>query len=186
MFRGLNAVPIARFLERWTRGVPSPYGPAMDMTTLMPMDRGLLRLMRIRGAAAGVLLLAAAAVGEVFLDRLTPLPTGLLAGAALLIAIYLAVLAPPRRYRAWGYGLDSEALQVRRGVWIRVQTVVPLGRVQHIDVSQGPLERAAGICSLVLHTSGTLHSQIVLPGLTRSTAEAIRDEIRSRIREEPE
>jgi hypothetical protein len=63
--------------------------------------------------------------------------------------------------------------------------VVPLDHVQHIDVSQGPLERAFGICSLVLHTAGTLHSQIVLPGLARATAEGIRDEIRGRIREEP-
>lgn len=157
----------------------------MENLPLTPLDRGLLRLMHIRGAAAGLFLLAAAAVGEMFVDRLAPVPFGLLLGAALPVLLYLAVLAPPRRYRAWGYGIDPEELQVRRGVWTRVQTVVPLDHVQHIDVSQGPLERAFGICSLVLHTAGTLHSQIVLPGLTRGTAEGIRDEIRARIREEP-
>jgi membrane protein YdbS with pleckstrin-like domain len=157
----------------------------MENLPLTPLDRGLLRLMQIRGAAAGLFLLAAAAVGEVFVDRLVPVPAGLLLGAAFPVLIYLAVLAPPRRYRAWGYGVDSEELQVRRGVWTRVHTVVPLDNVQHIDVSQGPLERAFGICSLVLHTAGTLHSQIVLPGLARATAEGIRDEIRGRIREEP-
>ncbi len=153
--------------------------------SLTPMDRGLLRLMQIRGAMAGLFLLGAAAVGEAFVDRLVPLPFGLLLAAAFLILLYLAVLAPPRRYRAWGYGMDSEELQVRRGVWTRVHTVVPLDHVQHIDVSQGPLERALGICSLVLHTAGTLHSQVVLPGLARGTAERMRDEIRGRIREEP-
>ncbi len=154
--------------------------------TLTPMDRGLLGLMRVRGAMAGCFLLAAAAVGEIFLDRLAPVPTGLLLGAALPILVYLALLAPPRRYRAWGYGMDLEELQVRRGVWTRVHTVVPLDHVQHIDVSQGPLERAFGICSLVLYTAGTLHSQIVIPGLARGTAERMRDEIRGRIRGEPE
>ena len=158
----------------------------MDNPTPTPMDPGLLKLIRVRGAAFGLVLLAAAGVGEIFAARLTPLPIGLAVGAALLALIYLAVLAPPRRYRAWGYGLDGEELRVRRGVWVRVRTIVPLGHVQHIDVSQGPLERAFGVCSLVLHTAGTLHSQIVLPGLTRSNAEAIRDEIRSRIREEGE
>jgi uncharacterized protein len=158
----------------------------METLSLTPMDRGLLRLMQIRGTLAGVVLLAAASAGELLVDALVPLPTGLLIGAALVLLVYLAVLAPPRRYRAWGYGMDSEELQVRRGVWTRVQTVVPLDHVQHIDVSQGPLERACGICSLILHTAGTLHSQIVLPGLARSTAEGMRDEIRSRIREEPE
>jgi hypothetical protein len=157
----------------------------MENLTLVPLDRGLLRLMQVRGALAGGFLLAAAAAGEAGLTRLADLPSGLLIGAALLILIYLALLAPPRRYRAWGYGMDSDELQVRRGVWTRVHTVVPLDHVQHIDVSQGPLERALGICSLVLHTAGTLHSQIVLPGLTRATAEGMRDEIRSRMREEP-
>jgi membrane protein YdbS with pleckstrin-like domain len=157
----------------------------MEDMSLVPLDRGLLRLMRIRGAIAGFLAVVAAAAGEVWVHRVAALPWGLLVGPALLILLYLALLAPPRRYRAWGYGMDREELQVRRGVWIRVHTVVPLDNVQHIDVSQGPLERATGICSLVLHTAGTLHSQIVVPGLTRATAEGMRDEIRGRIREEP-
>jgi len=152
---------------------------------LTPLDRGLLRLMRIRGAATGAALVAAAAVAEVALRESSPLPWGALTAPALLIFAYLAVWAPPRRYRAWGYRMDGEELRVRRGVWTRVHTLVPLDHVQHIDVSQGPLERALGICSLVLHTAGTLHSQIVLPGLTRDTAERMRDEIRTRIREEP-
>ncbi|HYG47328.1 MAG TPA: PH domain-containing protein [Allosphingosinicella sp.] len=157
----------------------------MDDLPLTPLDRGLLRLMQIRGLIAGGFILAAALAGEVWIQRLAAVPRGLLVAAALLILLYLAVLAPPRRYRAWGYGMDGEELRVRRGVWTRVHTVVPLDRVQHIDVSQGPLERMLGICSLVLHTAGTLHSQIVVPGLARGTAESLRDEIRGRIREEP-
>jgi membrane protein YdbS with pleckstrin-like domain len=154
----------------------------METTPLTPMERGLLRLMQVRGAAAGLVLLAAAGVGEAFVDELVATPFGLLVGAALPILVYLALLAPPRRYRAWGYGVDGEELHVRQGVWVRVHTVVPLDHVQHIDVSQGPLERIFGVCSLVLHTAGTLNSQIVLPGLARGTAETIRDDIRGRIR----
>ena len=157
----------------------------MENLSLTPLDRGLLRLMQIRGLIAGCVLVGAALVGELWVRTVADLPSGLLAGAALLLLLYLAAWAPQRRYRAWGYGMDGEELQVRRGVWTRVHTVVPLDRVQHIDVSQGPLERMLGICSLVLHTAGTLHSQIVVPGLTRDSAERMRDEIRGRIREEP-
>ena len=157
----------------------------MDDTPLTPLDPGLLRLMRIRGAAAGAALVVAAAAGELALRDSLPLPWGVFLLPALLILAYLALWSPPRRYRAWGYRVDGDELRLRRGVWIRVHTLVPLDRVQHIDLSQGPLERALGICSLVLHTAGTLHSQIVVPGLTRDTAERIRDEIRARIREEP-
>lgn len=157
----------------------------MDDTPPTPLDPGLLRLMRIRGAIAGAVLIAAAAAAEIALPGELPLPPGLFLVPALLICFYLALWSPPRRYRAWGYWMDGEELRVRRGVWTRVHTLVPLDHVQHIDVSQGPMERALGICSLVLHTAGTLHSQIVVPGLTRDRAEGMRDEIRARIREEP-
>ena len=39
---------------------------------------------------------------------------------------------------------------------------------------------------LGIHTAGTAHSQVVLPGLSRETAEAMRAEIRSHIRQESE
>jgi membrane protein YdbS with pleckstrin-like domain len=157
----------------------------MKDMSLTPLDRGLLWLMRIRGIALGAGLVAAAAAGEFAMRDVAPLPRGMFLAPATLILLYLALWAPPRRYRAWGYSIDSEELRLRRGIWTRVHTLVPLDHVQHIDVSQGPLERALGICSLVLHTAGTLHSQIVVPGLTRDTAERMRDEIRGRIREEP-
>lgn len=150
-----------------------------------PLDRGLLQLMRIRGTIAGLLLVAAAAAAEIAARGEVALPWGVLLVPALLAFVYLALWSPPRRYRAWGYWMDGEELRLRRGVWTRVHTVVPLDHIQHIDVSQGPVERALGICSLVLHTAGTLHSQIVVPGLTRESAERMRDEIRARIREEP-
>ncbi|HEX8623279.1 MAG TPA: PH domain-containing protein [Allosphingosinicella sp.] len=157
----------------------------MEDTPPTPLDRGLLHLMRIRGAVAGAMLIAAAAVAEFVARGELDLPGGVLVLPAVAIFGYLALWAPPRRYRAWGYWIDGEELRLRRGLWTRVHTLVPLDHVQHIDVSQGPIERALGICSLVLHTAGTLHSQIVVPGLTRDRAEGIRDEIRARIREEP-
>lgn len=157
----------------------------MEEAPPTPLDPGLLRLMRIRGAVAGAVLIAAAAVAEIALRGALPLPSGALLAPAMLIFAFLALWSPPRRYRAWGYWMDRDELRLQRGIWIRVHTLVPLDHVQHIDVSQGPIEGSLGICSLVLHTAGTLHSQIVVPGLTRATAERMREEIRARIREEP-
>lgn len=151
----------------------------------MPLERGLLWLMRIHSALAALLLTAAAAVGEMILRQEAGLPSGAILLPLSLPLLYLVFVSPGRRYRAWGYRMDSEELHVRRGVWTRVHTVVPLGRVQHIDLSQGPIERPLRISRLVLHTAGTLHSQVVLPGLARATAEQMRDEVRARLAQEP-
>ena len=77
-------------------------------------------------------------------------------------------------------------MHVAHGVLVHTETSVAFHRVQHIDVAQGPIERLCGVWELVLNTSGTLNSQIKLPGLSRATAEALRDEIRQHIRADRE
>ena len=151
---------------------------------MTPLDRGQLWVMRIHAAAAALLFLAAGTVAEVVLREKIGLPRGAVLLPLLLPLAYAVFIAPGRRWRAWGYAMDVEELQLRRGVWSQVHTVVPLERVQHIDVAQGPLERSLGVARLIVHTAGTMHSQVVLPGLSRETAERMRDEIRARIRQE--
>lgn len=98
---------------------------------------------------------------------------------------FVAVLVmPKRRYRAWGYREEEDELHVRHGLLIRVQTAVPFARVQHIDLAQGPIERRHGLARLILHTAGTRGASIPLPGLAREEAEAMRDRIRAKIRED--
>jgi membrane protein YdbS with pleckstrin-like domain len=148
------------------------------------VERGQLWVMWIHALATGALILIAGSVGEAVLQDNSDLPAGIVVGPLLLLLAYPMVLAPPRRWRALGYRVDSEELRIAAGLLVRTETVVPLKRVQHIDVSQGPLERMFGVTRLVLHTAGTMNSLVVLPGLARETAEAIRDEIRARIRQD--
>jgi membrane protein YdbS with pleckstrin-like domain len=151
------------------------------MTHLEP---GQLGVMRIHGAMAAVIALALSLLGGLVAttasDGLVPrwLPSVLV----LILVIYPCFISPARRYRAWGYRVEPDELHLAHGVLTRVRTVVPFARVQHIDVAQGPIERAYGVSRLMLHTAGTAHSLVVLPGLAAETAEQLRDDIRARIR----
>jgi membrane protein YdbS with pleckstrin-like domain len=70
--------------------------------------------------------------------------------------------------------ISAAGCEIRRGVlWRRIITV-PLSRIQHTDVTQGPLQRAYGLATLVLYTAGTEHAQVDLNGLAFETAMAIR------------
>ena len=59
-------------------------------------------------------------------------------------------------------------------IWRSVVSV-PQTRVQHTDVSQGPLERALGLATLIIHTAGTQNASVSLGGLRREDAQRIRD-----------
>jgi hypothetical protein len=151
-----------------------------------PLERGQLWVMRIHGAIASAVLLAAGTVGGLVLQEQELFPLAGALAPLVAVAIYLVFISPGRRYAAWSYALDQDDLRIGRGVWTQVSTMVPLDRVQHLDIAQGPIERAFSVCRLVLHTAGTLHSQVTLPGLTRETAERMRDEIRARVQPEPQ
>jgi uncharacterized protein len=153
---------------------------------LTPLERGQLWVMLIHGITTALIALAAASGASAALYVKTGFSPAFVLLPLLLLLIYPALVGPVRNYRAWGYRMDEEELRLARGVLTQVETLVPLKRVQHLDISQGPLERAFGVCRLVLHTAGTAHSEVVLPGLSRATAEAMRSEIRTHIRQEPE
>jgi hypothetical protein len=151
---------------------------------MTPLDPRQLTLLRIRAGIAAAVLLALVLFADGTMLRETPVPFGLASGAAALLFGAWAVLIPKRRYRSWGYELAEDELHVGHGLWIRARTVVPFGRVQHIDVTQGPLERRFGLGTLVLHTAGARGSAVALPGLAHEGAGRMRDLIRAQIRQD--
>jgi membrane protein YdbS with pleckstrin-like domain len=150
------------------------------------LEPGQLWVMRVHATIFALVLAVAAIVAETALAPRLGLPRGLAAALVLAFIVYIVFISPGRHYRAWRYAMDADDLRLSRGVWTQVHTVVPLDRVQHIDLSQGPIERGFGVCRLVVHTAGTQYSRVVVPGLSRPNAERMRDEIRARIVREAE
>jgi len=151
---------------------------------MRPLSPSQKKVLRTRGLILAACLLAAALAAEAVLAVAKPIPLGIIAATAVLIGALIALVLPERRYRAWGYDVSEDELYVQNGIWLQTLTVVPFGRVQHIDVSQGPIERRHGVGALTLHTAGTRASAVVLPGLEMADAERMRDEIRGKIRQD--
>jgi membrane protein YdbS with pleckstrin-like domain len=82
---------------------------------------------------------------------------------------------PAIEHRHTSYKVDERGIEIRRGVYWRRVIHVPRSRVQHTDVSQGPIERGFGLGTLVIYTAGTDHARVDLPGLEHATALQIRD-----------
>ena len=146
---------------------------------LTQLDPAFVKQLRVHGAVIALIQLGIAAVAE----AVTSLPAGLLLIPSLALAAWLVLLVPARRYRRWGYAFGGDRLRVVRGFLFHHDTVVPLGRIQHIDVHQGPLMRTWGLAQLTIHTAGTHGSSVSLPGLRLADAEAMREAIRQHIRQ---
>jgi len=93
------------------------------------------------------------------------------------LLVFWAHFWPAIAYRHASYVVSTEGIEIRRGVVFRTVINVPRSRVQHTDVSQGPLERAHDLGGLVVYTAGTDYARVRLPGLRHTTAMAIRDHL---------
>lgn len=155
-----------------------------DERVMTPLHPNQIWVIRIRAGLAALVALLMVSLLDVGLLRDTALPVGAVPGVVALLALLAVLVLPPRRYRAWGYREEEDELHVRYGLFTRVRTVVPFGRVQHIDVAHGPVERRFGLATLILHTAGTRGAAVPLPGLLHEEAERMRDRIRAKIRQD--
>jgi membrane protein YdbS with pleckstrin-like domain len=151
-----------------------------DEEPLTPLHPNYVKAVRI-----GTLIFALPlVVAALLLELADLLPRGAFLVPVLLLALWLIVRVPLRRYQARGYQMGADRLRVVRGLIFRSDTVVPFGRVQHIDVHQGPLERGYGLATLVLHTAGNHNASVALPGLGHDDAMAMREDIRAHVKRE--
>ena len=147
---------------------------------LTPLHRNYVKLVRV-----GTMLLALPfVIAALGFEVAGVLPRGAFLVPVLLLAVWLVIRDPLRRYHARGYQMGPDRLRVVRGLIFRSDTVVPFGRVQHIDVHQGPLERGYGLATLIVHTAGNHNSSVSLPGLGHDDALAMREEIRAHVKRE--
>ncbi|WP_432836957.1 PH domain-containing protein [Dactylosporangium sp. CA-092794] len=159
---------------------PDPLRPWPDTVAWRPISP---RYFLVRLAALGV---------SVLVLTVACLVTGLLwsawfllGAAAVLVAGALRAVFLRRSIRAWGYAERAEDLLVRHGLLIRRLSIVPYARMQFVDVTAGPIERAAGLATVTLHTAAAA-SDAIVPGLEAAEATRLRDRLAAlgEIREE--
>jgi uncharacterized protein len=133
---------------------------------LMTMRR--YEILVVGFVAAVIVAVAAAATGS-----------GLTAGIGLAAVVVVSAAAERfvhRRFAAWGYAERDDDLLVRRGVMFRRLSVVPYGRMQFVDVTAGPIERAFGLMTVRMHTAAAA-TDARIPGLVPDDATRLRDQL---------
>lgn len=138
---------------------------------LSHVDPAVIGVWRWHAAIATLLVTIASAAFSAPLPVLWPLAPALVAiGGGFLVWWW-----PPLAYRHLRFGVDETGIAIESGVIWRSRIGLPRVRIQHTDVSQGPLERRYGIGTLKLYTAGSRHTRIELTGLNHDAAIALRD-----------
>jgi membrane protein YdbS with pleckstrin-like domain len=126
------------------------------------------------GCILGLCVLVGAAIFGFSLHSRQALLIGV--GTAALGALFGACIGFVR-HRRIRWRLNAQGLDLRRGRLWQSEVHVPISRVQHLDLRRGPLERLARLATLVVHTAGTRHNAVAVPGLDQADAERLRERL---------
>jgi len=144
------------------------------------LDPGVVAYWRIHSLISSVVLIGLALVGGITVTFNFPgtfFGMAVAWGLLLLLRLGLLLWYPSRAYRAWSFRVDDKVLEIRHGVWFRTIVLLPLSRMQHVDLHQGPLERVLELASLTFHTAGTQNAAIDIAGLNAEEAAKLRDQL---------
>lgn len=104
--------------------------------------------------------------------------------AVLLVFTFLAVVWVPKRVRFTQYLPRDLDMNMRKGCWWRTTTSLGINRIQHMEVTQGPIERWLGLSKLALYTAGGHQSDLKLPGLETAEAKKLKARLLKRVARE--
>ena len=122
----------------------------------------------------GVILLAAAAyliMAAIFGWTLIP---GWITIGLLILGAWFTWAVPSFTYKQFGFKVSEEELELRSGwIWLS-DTLVPMTRVQHVELERGPLLRKYGLAKVKVVTAATTH---VIQALKLEEAEELKKQI---------
>lgn len=99
-----------------------------------------------------------------------------LPGLVLLWSLIDLALTP-RQVRARGYAEREDDILWREGLLFRTVKAVPYGRLQYVDVEEGPIQRRFGVQKVTLKTAG---SDLAMEGLSKAESERLREVLMQR------
>jgi membrane protein YdbS with pleckstrin-like domain len=152
-----------------------PRAETLDWTPMPPEYRSEVKVQAI--LMVGFLTIVAVVLGLVI-----PFPAKvgfirvLLPSLVLLIGI-VATLFALMKIRHKGYALREHDVAYRSGLFWRKVVVLPFNRIQHAEVSSGPLQRRYGLATLKFFTAGGSSVDLKIVGLPEAEAERLRAHI---------
>ncbi|MFN7877663.1 MAG: PH domain-containing protein [Pirellula sp.] len=89
---------------------------------------------------------------------------------------------PQLRWQTTRLKMSDRGLELHRGVYWQHKIFIPRERIQHTDITQGPVSRRFQIAELVINTAGNHNYVIKIEGLNVQRAGDLRLELLPRVR----
>ena len=100
------------------------------------------------------------------------------AGIIVLVQLLSIFIYPPIEYIQWAYMIAPDRIEIKKGIFYRTHTVIPISRIQHVAVTQGVLQRPFKLSTVQIHTAGDV---MEIQELSTDVAEEICSRLQKRV-----
>lgn len=141
------------------------------------VDRNYIKVLR---AGFGIVHAMGLLAAIIFIWLLPALPQSVgFVVIAVLVSSYfwLFFIWSPKTCARIAYLVHEQDISLQKGFMFWKLISVSFNRIQHLEVRQGPIERAYGLATLVIFTAGTLGSDLQIPGLPRAIAQQLKAQL---------
>jgi len=162
------------FEKQQNQDIPLKISSRIDQVEFLPLSPHYPKLSAFSNFIGWVFIFAVLIAVNLLADEVifhfTILPG--IAFLAILSTVYGFYFA-----KSCGYFKGEFDLLYKEGLWWKKQTALSFSRIQHIDISHGPLERRYKMATIKFFTAGGVASDLKIPGLPKELAESLRTEI---------
>lgn len=82
----------------------------------------------------------------------------------LLTFFFLNTFVMPMiQYKEWKYSIQKDRIELIHGILLRNKVIIPISRIQFIEIEQGPIYQSFHLASLNINTASDVHEIPALP-----------------------
>ena len=148
-----------------------------------PLDRTAVGLWTAHGVLRSLGVAPLAVVALLAVPGDAPAPVSVLRWLVpLLVGLYAAAqigVEPWIRFRVHRWEVTDDAVYTLTGWLNRTWTLVPIARIQTVDVTRGPLQLLFGLASVAVLTASS-HGTVRIPHLAAEVARRVADDLARR------
>lgn len=105
-------------------------------------------------------------------NEIIPLYVKSIVGLVLVAYFFvIALIVPNVRWDILSYEVRDHEIEIQTGLFIVKRTIIPIIRVQHVDLKQGPLIKKKNLANIDITTAATTHT---IPLLRSKDADELR------------
>lgn len=97
----------------------------------------------------------------------------------IIIMLINSFIYPIIEYRQWRYIITNDKIEFTEGIYFVRKVIIPIIRIQHIQLNQGPINKFLNLCNISIFTAGGQHK---IPNIELKKAEEISEYLKEIIK----